>query len=186
VVITPIAVKVLVMEPTRKTSIGVADSIVLDREDLGVEVGNDPSVLDRETPSQVEPGERQSPTPGILGSGCYWGAYIVARVSGLSAALMLRGLSPIPAVYRGFPLYPDDDDDPYVFRIYLSEFGIGRAVSSSAKNLVKGTTALHIDFFPPSLQKRPATTNPRRWVTGVLGALAVATTATAVRRLSRQ
>ena len=46
--------------------------------------------------------------------------------------LMLRGLSPIPAVYRGFPLQPDDNDDPYVFRIDLSEFGIdtGRIVFS--------------------------------------------------------
>ena len=100
--------------------------------------------------------------------------------------LTLRGLSPIPAVYRGFPLDPDDDDDPYVFRIDLSEFGIdtGRAVIRQV--LGKGTTALHIDFFPPSLQKRPATTNPRVWVTGTLCALTVAATAAAGRRLSRQ
>jgi hypothetical protein len=39
--------------------------------------------------------------------------------------LMLRGLSPVPTLYRGFPLHPDDDKDPYVFRIDLSEFGIG-------------------------------------------------------------
>jgi CubicO group peptidase (beta-lactamase class C family) len=100
--------------------------------------------------------------------------------------LMLRGLSPVPAVYRAFPLHPDDNDDPYVFRIDLSEFGIdtGRIVFSQQPG--KGTTALHIDFFPPSLQRRPATTNPRRWVTGALGALAVAITATAVRRRNRQ
>ena len=100
--------------------------------------------------------------------------------------LMLRGLSPIPAVYRGFPLQPDDNDDPYVFRIDLSEFGIdtGRIVFSQQPG--RGTTALHIDFFPPSLQKRPAATNPRRWVTGALGALAVTITAKAVRRQGRQ
>ena len=100
--------------------------------------------------------------------------------------LMLRGLSPIPAVYRGFPLNPDDDDDPYMFRIDLSEFGIdtGRIVFSQEPG--KGTTALHIDFFPPSLQKRPPTTNPRRWITGAPGALAVTAAATAVRRRSRQ
>jgi hypothetical protein len=73
-----------------------------------------------------------------------------------------------------------------VFRIDLSEFGIdtGRIVFSQEPG--KGTTALHIDFFPPSLQKRLATTNPRRWITGALGALAVAITAAAVRRRSRQ
>ena len=100
--------------------------------------------------------------------------------------LMLRGLSPIPAVYRGFPLHPDDDDDPYVFRIDLSEFGIDTGLAVFSQEPGKGTTALHIDFFPPSLQKRPATTNPRRWVTGTLGALTVAATAAAGRRLSRQ
>ena len=100
--------------------------------------------------------------------------------------LMLRGLSPIPAVYRGFPLHPHDDDDPYVFRIDLSEFGIDTGLVVFSQEPGKGTTALHIDFFPPSLQKRPATTNPRVWVTGTLGALTVAATAAAGRRLSRQ
>jgi CubicO group peptidase (beta-lactamase class C family) len=100
--------------------------------------------------------------------------------------LMLRGLSPIPAVYRGFPLSPDDDADPYVFRIDLSKFGIGTGRVVFGQEPGKETTALLIDFFPPSLQKRPATTNPRRWATGALGALAVATTASAVRRRSRQ
>jgi hypothetical protein len=109
-----------------------------------------------------------------------------AQVFVRGGKVMLRGLSPIPGVHRGFPLYPDDDDDPYVLRIDLSEFGIdtGRVVFGQEPG--KGTTALHIDFFPPSLQKRPATTHPRRWVTGALGALAVATTATAARRRSRQ
>jgi hypothetical protein len=61
-----------------------------------------------------------------------------------------------------------------VFRIDLSEFGIDRGRVVFSQEPGKGTTALHIDFFPPSLRKRPATTNPRRWVTGALGALAVA------------
>ena len=39
--------------------------------------------------------------------------------------LMIRFLSPIPALYRGFLLHPDDDRDPYVFRIELPWFGIG-------------------------------------------------------------
>jgi CubicO group peptidase (beta-lactamase class C family) len=96
--------------------------------------------------------------------------------------LMLRGLSPVPAVYRGLPLHPDETDDPYVFRIDLSEFGIDTGRVAFSQKPGRGTTALHIDFFPPSLQRRPATTNPRRWVTGALGALAVTITATAVRR----
>jgi CubicO group peptidase (beta-lactamase class C family) len=38
---------------------------------------------------------------------------------------MMRILSPILALYRGFPLHPDDDNDPYIFRIDLSTFSIG-------------------------------------------------------------
>ena len=46
--------------------------------------------------------------------------------------LVLRFLTPIPALYRGFPLHPADDTDPYVFRMDLSEFGLGPSQSSSA------------------------------------------------------
>jgi CubicO group peptidase (beta-lactamase class C family) len=41
--------------------------------------------------------------------------------------LLLRVRTPIPAAYRGFPLHPDDPQDPYVFRLDLSRFGIGPA-----------------------------------------------------------
>jgi hypothetical protein len=41
--------------------------------------------------------------------------------------LVLRMRTPIPAAYRGFPLHPDDANDPYVFRLDLSRFGIGTA-----------------------------------------------------------
>ncbi len=96
--------------------------------------------------------------------------------------LMIRVLSPIPALYRGFPLHPDDDKDPYVFRIDFSTFGIdtGRVIFSGERGA--GTTAVHLDFGPLSFQKQPASKNPRLWATGALGALAVAATAAAVRR----
>jgi hypothetical protein len=92
--------------------------------------------------------------------------------------LRLRVLSPIPALYRGFPLHPDDDKDPYAFRIDLSEFGLGTARILFSGEPGAGATALHFDLLPLSLQKRPAATNPRLWVTG---ALAAAGTAIAVR-----
>lgn len=96
--------------------------------------------------------------------------------------LMMRALSPIPALYRGFPLHPDDDNDPYVFRIDFSTFGIdtGRVIFSRERGV--GTTAVHLDFGPLSFQKQPAIKNPRPWITGALGALAVTATAAAVRR----
>jgi hypothetical protein len=98
---------------------------------------------------------------------------------------MIRALSPIPALYRGFPIHPDDDKDPYVFRIDFSTFGIdtGRVIFSRERGV--GTTAVHLDFGPLSFQKQAAIKNPRLWITGALGALTVATTATAVRRRHR-
>jgi CubicO group peptidase (beta-lactamase class C family) len=96
--------------------------------------------------------------------------------------LMIRGLSPIPSVYRGFPLIPDDDTDPYVFRIDLSEFGIGTARVVFTREPGMGTTSAHLDFFPPTLRKRPAVTNPRHQILGALGAVAVAGGATALER----
>ena len=95
---------------------------------------------------------------------------------------MFRFLTPVPAMYRGFVLHPDDDNDPYVFRIDLGPT-TSRVVFSHQPET--GTTAAHLDLMPLSLHKQPATTNPRRWATGALGALAVATTATASRRRRR-
>lgn len=99
--------------------------------------------------------------------------------------LMVRGLSPIPALYRGFVLHPDDDRDPYVFRIDASEFGIGTARVVFSRD-PRGTMRVHLDLMPLSLQKQPTKANPRLWITGGLGALAAAATAAAVRRRSNR
>jgi CubicO group peptidase (beta-lactamase class C family) len=84
--------------------------------------------------------------------------------------LMLRPLTPIPALYRSLPLHPDDEKDPYVFRIDLSAFGIGtiRVVFSGQPGA--GATAFHVDLAPAvlSFHKQPTTTRLigrewRRW-----------------------
>jgi hypothetical protein len=77
-----------------------------------------------------------------------------AEVSARRGRLWLRGLSPVPAVCRGFPLHPDDADDPYVFRIDLSRFGIGTARVIFSQEPGAGTTALHLDLMPLTLHKR--------------------------------
>ncbi len=100
--------------------------------------------------------------------------------------LVLRPLTPIPALNRGFPLHPDDDKDPYVFRIDLRRFGIGTSRVVFSREPGAGTTAVHLGFAPLSFQRQPVTKNPRRWATGALGALAVATAASAVRRRRRR
>lgn len=100
--------------------------------------------------------------------------------------LMLRMVSPIPALYRGFPLHPDDDNDPDVFRIDLSKYGFGtqRVVfSRDARGVVTG---MHVDVLPLRLEKQPAIKNPRLWIIAGLGALAAVTAAAALgwRRVS--
>ena len=110
------------------------------------------------------------------------GAEVVVR----RRQLMIRALSPIPAMYKGFVLHPDDYQDPYVFRIELPWFGIGTGRVIFSREPGVRTRALHLDFAPLSFQKQTARTNSRLWATGALGALAVATPASAVRRRSRQ
>jgi CubicO group peptidase (beta-lactamase class C family) len=100
--------------------------------------------------------------------------------------LRIRALSAIPALYRGFVLHPDDDQDPYVFRIALPWFGIGTGRVIFSREPGGGVSAVHTDFGPLSFQKRPARTNPRRWIAGALGGLAVTGAITAVLRSRRR
>jgi hypothetical protein len=68
--------------------------------------------------------------------------------------LMIRALSPIPALYRGLELHPDDKLDPYVFRIELPWSGIGTARVVFSREPGVGTVAAHLDFAPLSFQKQ--------------------------------
>lgn len=120
--------------------------------------------------------------PEIWGDVCGWyslpGPVTDARMRGMLGAgaevfvrggqLMLRGLTPVPALYRGFVLHPDDDKDPYAFRIDLSEYGIGSARVLFSQQTGTGTTAVHLDVMPLTLRKQPARTNPRLWTAAAL------------------
>jgi hypothetical protein len=99
--------------------------------------------------------------------------------------LMLRALSPLPVLYRGFPLHPDDDQDPDVFRIDLSPFGMGTVRVVFSRDSGGRTTGVHTDFVPLSLRKQLARKTPRLWLTGGLGALAVVTAAGVARHSAR-
>lgn len=88
--------------------------------------------------------------------------------------LTARALSPVPALYHGFELHPDDETDPYVFRIDLSGVGLG----TSRVVFSRQPPALHLDFGPVSFHKGPDSSNPRRWVmraAGLVGAAAAVT-----------
>ena len=106
------------------------------------------------------------------------GAEVVVR----GGQLMLRVLSPIPALYRGVPLHPDDENDPDVFRIDLSTYGLGAPRVVFSRDARGATTRIHIDVLPLRLEKQPATKNPRLWITGGLGALAAVSAACVVGR----
>ena len=97
--------------------------------------------------------------------------------------LMVRVLTPIPALYGGLPLYPDDEADPYVFRLDLSNLGMSTVRVVFSHEARTGTTAVHADLGgqPLSLPKQPATSRPRGRLTRALGVLAVATAVQVVR-----
>lgn len=64
--------------------------------------------------------------------------------------LVLRALSPVPALLRGMPLDADDPDDPYAFRIDLSRFGFGALRVVFAPDPATGAMAVHLDLMPLS------------------------------------
>jgi CubicO group peptidase (beta-lactamase class C family) len=84
--------------------------------------------------------------------------------------LQLRVLSPVPALYKGFELHPDDDHDPYAFRIDFSALGTATIPLQVVfgRDAETGTMTLHLDLQSVSAPMQPARRNPRRWVTGAL------------------
>lgn len=96
--------------------------------------------------------------------------------------LRLRALSPVPPLYRGFPLRPDDPNDPYVFRVDLSRVGVGsiRVVFSRTPGL--GITAVHLDAMPITMTKQAPETNPRLWASVGVAVLTSAMASYAINR----
>lgn len=101
-----------------------------------------------------------------------------------SGQLMLRVLTPIPALSRALPLHPDDERDPYTFRLDLSPLGMAAVRLVFVHEAVGTTSVVHTDLGkqPLSFHRRPAAKYRRAWCVGALGGLAVATAAGAVRR----
>jgi CubicO group peptidase (beta-lactamase class C family) len=107
------------------------------------------------------------------------GAGVVVR----SGRLVLRPETPIPGL-RGFPLYPDDEGDPYVFRVDLSTLGIGTVRVVFSAETGAPATAFHLEMEPlMSFDKRPALTNPKLWT---VGAFVVGTAVAAARRHAKR
>ena len=102
--------------------------------------------------------------------------------------LMVRLLTPVPTLYRGLPLHPDDPTDPYVFRLDLSPFGVPPVRAAFGRVVDGRATEIHTDLGgqPWSLIRAPGAGTRRAWLRPVAGALAVAGVVTAVRRNQRR
>jgi CubicO group peptidase (beta-lactamase class C family) len=108
-----------------------------------------------------------------------------AQVFVRGGRLMVRVLTPAPALYQGFALHPDDERDPYVFRLDLSKLGTSTVRVAFGREPGAGVTALHTNLMLQSLYKQPATGGSRPCAVGAFGALAIAGAATAARRRRR-
>jgi len=95
--------------------------------------------------------------------------------------LVLRPVTPIPALLAVLPLHPDDKD-PFVFHIDLSSFGMGTSRVVFSRESGGRTTALHLDFSALSFRKQPAAKSPKWWTTGAVSVLAAAGAARVVQR----
>ena len=84
------------------------------------------------------------------------GAQVMVR----RGRLMVRTLSPVPALYRGLQLYPDDPDDPHVFRIDLSITGLGTGRVAFRRDASAATTGLHFERILLTGERSPARVHP--------------------------
>jgi CubicO group peptidase (beta-lactamase class C family) len=98
--------------------------------------------------------------------------------------LMIRALTPVPALYRGLPLHPDDESDPRIFRLDLSGSGLGTLRVVFGRDVASDTGAIHADLGgqPVSLFRRPADGEARGPLAAALGGLLVAAAARSVVR----
>lgn len=60
--------------------------------------------------------------------------------------LMIRALTPVPALRHGFALHPDDAHDPNAFRVDLAGFGQDTFRVVFGRDAAGATAALHADL----------------------------------------
>ena len=133
---------------------------------LGALVGAPPAGVRHDIPQRPETWSEVCGwyKPAIAPTDPRYRMFFGAGVEVLTRAgrLRFRMLSPIPEFLRGFELYPDSSDDPYVFALDLSKWGMGKGrlifrVDASGK-----VDSCVLDFQPVILRKQPDDWNPRR------------------------
>jgi CubicO group peptidase (beta-lactamase class C family) len=115
----------------------------------------------------------------MLGGGC------AVWVAG--GRLMVRVLTPVPALLRGFRLEPADEHDADVFRLDLSSAGMPPVRVVFSRGADDRVTAVHTDLGgqPWSLIRRNAAGTGRGRLVPLVGALAVVGVMAASRRCHR-
>jgi hypothetical protein len=94
----------------------------------------------------------------------------------IDGRLVVRLLTPLPLPLHGLPLLPDDEHDPDVFRLDLSDFGMQAVRVVFAHDAAGRVTAVHTDLGgqPWSLVRCDGARSRRAWLTPVVGAVAIA------------
>jgi CubicO group peptidase (beta-lactamase class C family) len=110
------------------------------------------------------------------------GAEVIVR----EGHLVLRGLTPVPRVRKGFRLHADDPADPYLFRLDVADLGLGTWPVAFSQNGDGTVAALHLGPMPMSLARRPGYRNPARWVAAGAGAAGVTSAAAVLRAVARR
>ena len=121
-------------------------------------------------------GDDVPPRPDVWAELCGWYAPRPGPVTNLFARalmgagaevavdgrqLVLKALTPIPALRKGVPLHPDDPNDPYVFRVDYSALGLGTLpVVFTTTGDRRRVHRLWLDLM--AFDKRPFVRNPRR------------------------
>jgi CubicO group peptidase (beta-lactamase class C family) len=103
------------------------------------------------------------------------GAEVVVR----GAQLVLKPLTPIPAMRAGMVLHPDDPDDPRIFRVVMPQYG--RTVRVVFTDDLPRRLLLDVMSF----EKRPDARNPRRMIKGAAAACMAAAVAVRLHRTGR-
>jgi CubicO group peptidase (beta-lactamase class C family) len=101
----------------------------------------------------------------------------------------LRLRLPVPALWRGVPLQPDDANDGRAFHVDLAAFGMGRVRLRFRRDRLTGTTVIHTDLGGQPISFESVVRNNRRHSWALVAAAATAVvvgTAAVVRRAARR
>jgi CubicO group peptidase (beta-lactamase class C family) len=98
--------------------------------------------------------------------------------------LAVRFLTPVPVPFQGLPLEPDDEQDPDVFRLDLSRFGMPSVRVVFSREAGGRATAVHTDLGgqPWSLARHDGAAVKSRWPRPVLAAVVAIGLMAAARR----